>query len=843
MKNLLLIIFVFIMASCSSDVIFEEQAGNISIAIDTKGRIVSIKDVTTGMDYIAKDTSFLISCGRYGTNDKLDSPISAQKIGQNLYEFAYPENVKLTVSIKPIDNYFRLEIVKVEPISEISQIKWGPYYTNMQNIIGNWLGIVRSDDCSIGILSLEPNTDSPSVLSNVAQYTKEGASLELYSFDHTRGVFRDYGNKGKESKLRHSEPIKKTVQGSAIALYSSKAGYNNELDAIEKIVLKEGLPHPTINSVWNKRSREQTEYNMWSEYTEENFDEYLKLTKTVGARVMCKFHGYFKNWGHFDIDLEKYPSGITGLLEMSQKAKKYGIGTTLYSLTTFIKPITDEEPYLSPIPDPRLQTLRYEGKLSREVQIGDDEIVIENNPDVLATVKSSRKICIDHELIEFEQYKENKNTIILSNCKRGLFYTDKQVHKKGVPVKFMFFAGFNNFYPGTIDMTLEMSDYLFNYFDKTDQSLFITDGFESCLETGYGCYTNNLFADNFYKRCLDADREIFWTGSNFSNYSWHHYSHMSWGEFDWEKGFRGSMLDYRISRQVLLGVNLMPKKLGQYYPDNATVSDIEWLMGFATGWDSGIDFVLNLESFKNNPDYNKIVDKLALWTKARKEGIFTEEQLRALRQTDREYTLSQDENGSWNLDFVKYWRNENVKVLPSSNLPIKSKSKSAVVKPCSIDWFWTHNPAVYYEVVLSDDMVHTSGMDASEWQVYYPQHGDSKKESSDPRYFQFVIRLPEDAPCAVKDIKLSFNNSELNLPVTLQPGEYLTMPHLAPIVCVYNKKHELVSEKLIRGIIPYVHEKETATVKIACSSVDKEKSPSLIMNLRTQHGVAYINYY
>lgn len=362
---------MFLITSCNSNIIFEKDAGSISIAIDKNGKLVSLKDTEKNVDYIAKDTSYLMICSKYGTNDKLEVPNSAICTDGKLIHLTYPNNIKLTVSIEPKENYFRMELVKAEPVSEVSMIKWGPFNTNAQGIIGSWLGIVRSDDFSIGALSLEPNTDGANHLSSIAKYTEEGASIQLMSCDHTRGVFRDCNRGGLENELRHSRPIDVTVEGSSIALYGSKQGYDNELDLIEQIELKEGLPHLTYGGVWNKRSREQCRSCVWGYFDENHFKNYLEIADKMNVGNLCLHHGFSKNWGHFDIDEKQYTNGFQGILEMSKDAQSMGIGTALYSLTTFTKSRPEREPYLAPIPDNRLQTWRYESEVIKDVKSGD----------------------------------------------------------------------------------------------------------------------------------------------------------------------------------------------------------------------------------------------------------------------------------------------------------------------------------------------------------------------------------------------------------------------------------------------------------------------------------------
>ena len=827
------------LSSCGPKAVFEGKAGDLFMSIDETGMITSLKDEAKGTEYV-EEGSYLITCNKYGNDTLMMNPLSAKKVGENLVELTYPEDIKLKVEVKKVDDYFRMEIVDADPVKEVSYIKWGPYYTNMQSFIGGDLGIVRSEDFTLGLLTLDPNTDYPAERTAVAQYTETGASLRLYAYDHTRGVFRDHRNLGKENKLRHSTPIPVTVVGSKVALYSSRSGYDNELDAIEKVVLKEGLPHPTINGEWNKRTREQARFCLWSFYKEDDFDEYLDLAKTVGASVFCNPAGYFKNWGHFEVDEKKFPSGVEGLKKMSDKAKAAGIGTTFYTLTTFTKPISGPEPYLAPVPDSRFATWRYTTTLADEAKQDDKEITIKNGENIMATAKEAKSIRLGNELILYKEAKEEGDKIVLTDCKRGIFYTDKKDHAKDTKVIFPYFKGYSNYFPGTIDFIQEEADHAFNLFKATNQKMMMVDGFESCMEAGYLNYGQNKFAERFQQRCDENDMEIYWTGSRYSPYSWHYITHISWGESDLDKGIRGTMLDYRLQLQVMLGTSLMPKKLGQYRPDKATVQDIEWLMGLSTGYDSGVDFYLNLKTFKKNPNHKEIIKKMAWWSEARSKKVFTEEQLKNLRQTDREYTLTKKEDGTFDLKFVGFWRHELPQVMPAESLPVKSLS-GAPMKPCSIDWTYAHNPAPYYEIVLSNDMIHETGAKASEWEVSYPDYKDKKGTfyPTKERYFQYVIRVPEDSPCGVKQIDLSFNGYKVCIPMSLKPGQYLTIPQLVSIICTYDKDHNLLEEKQIRGDIPSVKKGNSAKVTIACTPDEAGKQPKLIMNLRNQNGYFY----
>ncbi|MDR0704314.1 MAG: hypothetical protein LBF88_04925 [Planctomycetaceae bacterium] len=854
-KFVLILLFVFSALMISTmnaeeRVIFDGTAGNLRLVIDQTGKITTLEDVSTGENYISrKEVCYLLECGMYsGDSTTVLQPISAKAVkketGGTEIELSCGEGITLTVLITPKQDWFRMELVKAEPVAEVSYVTWGPYRTTMRGQIAEWLGMNRSDDFAIGLLSLEPNTDAAP--RTAASYTGEGSLIQLSAYDHTRGRFIVVQNNELNTfdKLRKAVPIPKlTTVGSAVALYGCPSGRKTELNVIEKIVLAEGLPHPTYEGVWNKYTDAGKQFCLWANYNEKNFAEYLNLARALNTRILCIRSNMMSNWGHFDINPGVYPGGISAILEDSKEAKKSNIGLTLYTLTTFLKPNPAPEPYISPVPDDRLQTWKPETKLAGNISATDTAIAVQNGKDVEAVIKSTRVIRVDNEMIRFKNFTVEGDRILIKECQRGAFHTQATEHKDQSRIRLMVFSGYDNFYPGTLDMSNECSDRLSDILLQADIDNFIVDGYESCFETGYGTYTGNIFLKNLFEKLARNNKEILTTTSLFTNYSWHFMSHVSWGEGDRDRGFRFSMLDYRLSRQLELGRNLMPGKMGQYGgASDATAEDINWVMALSTGWDSGVDFVMDTKSIKNNPEYEQVVETFSLWEQAKAEKAFSEYQKMLLRQSDVIYKLTRKVDGGWDLKFDRRWQNEKVKILPSSVMnatPVNGGAES--VKPLSIDWSWTHNPALYNEVGLSDDLVsHADGNETS-WKVTFPPYTENPKAwfHTDSRHFQYVIRVPENASSAVKNFRVCVNGKAIEIPATLQPGQYLSIPHLVEIACIYDKNHQVLSEVYLHGVIQHVQKGQTATVALSCESVEKDTSPEVIMNIRCQNGYYY----
>ncbi|MBA4168245.1 MAG: hypothetical protein H0X41_12025, partial [Chitinophagaceae bacterium] len=289
--------------------VFDQTAGSLRLAIDRTGKIVVLEDATAGVNYIDnRAASYLLSIRKYSARDSsaMFTPRALKVIEQtsagSKLELSYDEGIKLSVLIIRKPGYFRIELTGAGNAKNIRQISWGPYRTTMNGLIGNCIGFNRSDQFSVGLLSLEPNTDG--YLSNysveAAFYTAKGSGMQLTAFDHTRGQFVKSYENGHED-LRKALPVPGlTVIGSAIALTGCPSGDKNELAMIEKVELGEKLPHPEFEGKWNKYSRQADKLNVWSyNYSQQNFAGYLDISKEMGAKILYRNPGFFKNWGHF----------------------------------------------------------------------------------------------------------------------------------------------------------------------------------------------------------------------------------------------------------------------------------------------------------------------------------------------------------------------------------------------------------------------------------------------------------------------------------------------------------------------------------------------------------------
>lgn len=822
----------------------ELNVGRLTLKLAANGRLLALCDTELGQDYLHPDQpSCLVAVCFLGDPERVvprelrftpQSPVSCD------ITCVFETGATLVVRATEAEGYLKLKAVSASHPDHIQRLFWGPIATNLEGPIGEYLGLLRSDTLALGLLALDPNTDgggdSHFMTGHWLPRAIGGSYLELQAENQSQNFSRNvFGT------LVAAQAVPGlNVLSSSVALFGCLEA--EALDLVERIELQEGLPHPTVDGVWTKRSRFVRGSSWWTDYTEENIDRCLDLAVETGFKWLCRFRT-FGNWGHFEPDPALYPNGFDGFRACTDKAEARGVHALFYTLSTFLKEISVPEPYLSPVPDPRLQTAVPESVLSESITEVDTALHLPWTAELLDMLMgqqmevADKVVWIDDELIRYQKVCFQENGILIENCTRGFYRTIPAKHVAGARVTRILFTYWNNFFPGTEDMNAEVGRRVGVLAREGHFRQVTLDGHEGCLFTGHGAYSKHVFLDAIYQETKDLG--FLYTSSNLGNWSWHELSYISWGEYDCHKGFRGGMLDYRIWRMIQLRNNLMPRRLGQHYPDRkTTVEDIEWLMALATGWGAGVELHVEIDNFNQNPHRTEIVRKIRLWEEARLDQIFTDEQKRDFRQTDRLHTLDRAADGTWQMKFLRRWQQPTLEILSASSVVMSGAGKSkGRVSPCSISYDWTHDPGIYKAAWLSDDMIHTGSGAASTWEFTPPEFDRTRRDGQEAQKLQFVLRLPQTATLPLRNPRVMINSDpeiEVQIPVVLQPGQYLSTPHDIPMAFVYDGQHNVIDEIPIRDL-PKLPAGQITLTLTAEGMQAKNAAP--LLNIRTHRHI------
>ncbi len=137
----------------------------LKIHIDNKGFITSMKNITATPDRefsLPEKPSPLLSL--YNTKGKVYyEPYKADyNKADRTVTLNYPNGSIAKITILPQKKYFKLILQSLVPRNDIDDIQWGPYHTNITNLLGEIIGVARdtSDavNYAIGMLALNDNT-------------------------------------------------------------------------------------------------------------------------------------------------------------------------------------------------------------------------------------------------------------------------------------------------------------------------------------------------------------------------------------------------------------------------------------------------------------------------------------------------------------------------------------------------------------------------------------------------------------------------------------------------------------------------------------------------------------
>lgn len=613
--------------------------------IDQSGQVSSFFDLVNTQEYIAPNQPAPFITVRIG--ERLENPSGVSSTSRNAFTLHFgPSGATLDMKVEMKPTHLTFEIVRATPVAAIDAAIWGPYPTTISKTVGEIVGVVRDDRFAIGMQALNPKTigsypDNAEGFDmsrgRAAEPRPWGSVLQCYSLNRAKPRKADVWL-GNFPKMPVDPIPGETVVGSKIALFGCPEP--QVLDRIGEIELAEGLPHPMINGVWFKKSPEQGHSYLIADFDEQTIDELLAATKRAGLMTLYHMEP-FASWGHYDVSTKIFPTGAAGLRACVEKAKALGIRLGAHTLTTFIQ---THDPYVTPIPDHRLAKTGSSA-LTAAVDTAASEIQVAS-PEYFANEKANwlHSIVIGQEIIRYRAVS-SKAPWTLVDCQRGAFGTRRSPHDKGAEVGKLLDHPYMVFYPN-FELQREIARNLARTFNLAGLEQMDFDGHEGCASTGQGDYAYELFPRDFYD---NLDHTVINGTSNSKHFYWHINSYCNWGE-PWYEGFRASMQEYRINNQALFERNYLPNMLGWYLlTETTSLSDIEWMLARAAGFNAGFALATNINAVRKNPDTGPILDAIREWESARRRGAFSPAQRELLKNPKHEFHVEAAGDGQWRL--------------------------------------------------------------------------------------------------------------------------------------------------------------------------------------------------
>lgn len=614
-------------------------AGGLRIDLDSTGQVRSIHDLGDQREYVAPGQPAPLLSRDLGNTVEAPVRMSVDASGRTLV-LTYPgEGVSATVEVTVADTHIAFELKKLSgPAPE--KVRWGPIPTTIGETIGETIGVVSNERFALGMQGLNIKTPAG------ARPSPFGSTLHAQTRDRTRPRTRSVGEI-KDSSIPAMSGPDASLEGSRIALFGCPA--KQALETIGRIELAEGLPHPMLDGVWAKISPEATRSYMIVPFDEKSLDDVLKVAKAAGLKYI--YHGDpFKSWGHFEIAPGGFPDGLESLRRCVERAADAGVRVGVHTLSNFIHP---HDPYVSPVPDPRL-ICAGSSELTSAVDTEAKTIaVVDARP--FRERQSLSTVRIGRELIRYEAVSDQKPWTLLG-CRRGSFGTTAAAHAAGAAVGKLWDHPYRVFFPN-LELQDEIAGRLVDLFNRTGLRQISFDGLEGCQVTGEDEYAEARFV----KHCFDGWRqEVISDSSQLKHFTWHIHTRMNWGE-PWGKAMREGMPEYRFKNQDYFRRNLLPRMLGWFQIQSASaeleatsLDDVEWVLAKCAGFDAGCAWVTSTHALSRIGRTEEILKAIREWDRARHAGAFSDEQKARLRSTTDEFHLEPAGDARWRLTPVRF---------------------------------------------------------------------------------------------------------------------------------------------------------------------------------------------
>jgi len=654
------------------------KAGRSSCILDARGFLTAI--TVDGHNLLASEQPTALLSLRIAGKTYVPARASWNSSETRIHLSYDAVGATAVVAAQARPTHLTLELIELHSAHPVELVQWGPYATSIGDLVGEIVGVVRNSDFAVGIQALntktlggypsESDTEPDGVIAgdpgnypnlpealkkeqlwrgDTAKHTDFGSTLQAYCRNRTESrLITNWGNENFTALPWHDGG----VVGSKIALFACRA--ESALPVIGEIEVAEGLPHPVMGGTWAKMQAHATASYLIVDFGEDSIDQAIQMTQKAGLRYLYQ-SSPFLTWGHFKLKPELFPNGWDGFRSCVVKARRAGIGLGFHTLSNFVTP---NDPYVTPIPDPRLartgtsQLTAAINAQQTEIPVADVEWFRKKTP--MSTV------VIGEELIRYEGVSAEASWQLLK-CQRGAWGTHAAAHAHGGDVGKLMDHDYKVFLTDA-SLAQEIARNIAAFCAHTQAKQLSFDGLEGNWSTGMGQYGCVLFTDAWYQALPPSLRgRIINDASNPHHYTWHIATRYNWGE-PWYAGFRQSQTLYRMKNQLFFTRNLLPRMLGWFsIRKDTSQADVEWLCARAAGYDAGFALATSFESqakqssgnvARIDPAVEQLLAVVAEWETARHADAFPESVKADLRDTSREFRLSAAGSGEWDLQPV-----------------------------------------------------------------------------------------------------------------------------------------------------------------------------------------------
>ena len=391
------------------------------------------------------------------------------------------------------------------------------------------------------------------------------------------------------------------------------------LNVVQEVEKTYGLPSPTIDGVWAKRSPDIDTNYLFIDLSEKTADQVITYAKMGGFKyVLVPWRSWAESRGSYPINTKNFPKGEESLKAVIGRFHAAGLKVGMHMMTSLV---SKNDPLVRPRPDRRL--LKDSATALAE-DIGARKPTIKAKDDLSAFSDDVRQhdegvdrgidIQIDEEIIFCKETGRTEPNVF-SNCQRGAYGTAKKPHKAGTPVYRL--AQGAGAYMANLKTSLneQIADRIAGIVNHCGFDMIYFDGSELDRANGPFWYYVGQQQAAIWKR---IEKDMLYQGSAMSHWLWHIFSRKTCGDHA-AIAVKNYMDYYKLNIMKNYRANFMPAELGWCgllaggldHPAT-TLDDIEHYGARMIAYDVPISIQTSLKQLKNNPDSAAILERLKI---------------------------------------------------------------------------------------------------------------------------------------------------------------------------------------------------------------------------------------
>lgn len=486
---------------------------------------------------------------------------------------------------------------------------------------GKWLNVMWDDGVAIDLLATEPHARIDSEKRN---------GFRILTADAVKGI-----------KLRGC---------TASLIVSEKDSFLDVVDTFERDY---GMPL----GVASRRGEMINSSIYWSDgITPENVDEHIEYMKRGGFKLALIYYRSifyseyeYTHFGDFTYRPE-YKNGIDSLREMLAKIKAAGITPGFHFLHTHIG---INSHYMSPRADRRINT---KGKFTLAKPLGKDDTVIyvDENPTDTVMHPDCRFLKFGTEIIKYESYTTEPPYRFLGcergefRNQRGKFISEIVSHPEGEIggiLDMSEFCGVSVYLNQNTDLQDEIADKIAEVYGAGFEFAYY-DGSEG-VQAPYEFHVPNA-QYRVYKKLPRAP--LFCEGAAKSHFTWHMLSGANAFDVFPTEIFKAMIDKFPVVAAQEMQNDFTRVNFGWWELYDDTRPDVyEYGMSRAIAWNCPATMIARAKTMLTCPLRDDVLAALFNWQEAKRDGFFTEEIKKSIREDGCEYTLFKNECGAWEL--------------------------------------------------------------------------------------------------------------------------------------------------------------------------------------------------